>query len=274
MRLFRTIACLAFVAASLSGAAAEVPGSDVRAFMEKSGLVTQLSDAADQIREMFAEQIAGQIPTDLIEPMGDVLAKAWDADRFRDAVEKGFAATLAPEELAAVSSFIETELGQRLMAAETEGGSKEATREIEMRQAELLASLQADKPRMAIAERVEKILNDTEMTVAVATSLVRAIVIGSAGDAAREEQVRQVDQILKTLRPQVVEDTRISMLAGFAYEYRDFSLGELTTYAEFLETNPSKAINSVLFAVANEHFIEVGEEIGEAMATLRRQKRS
>jgi hypothetical protein len=50
MRPFRSLACLALVTASINGAAAEVPRAEVRAYMERSGLILQLSGGAEELR--------------------------------------------------------------------------------------------------------------------------------------------------------------------------------------------------------------------------------
>jgi hypothetical protein len=273
MRLFRTIACLAFVAASLSGAAAEVPRADVRALMERSGMVAQLSEEADQIRESFPKQIQGQFPPDLIKPMTEVVVAAWDGQKLLDAVEAAYADALTPDDLKAANAFIDSPLGQRVVKAETDGESIAAWDEIESKRADLVAGLEADKERMAIVQRIDKVLRATDASATIMLSLVRATVIGGAGSN-DPETLDRIEQVIKAMRPQMIAENRSYVLASFARVYRDFSLEELAAYADYLETDTARTINGLFFAVANEHYTAAGEKIGEGMGALLRQKRS
>lgn len=273
MRLCRTLACLVLVAASTGRAAAEVPREDARALMERSGIVAQLADEAEQIQESFPKQIEGQVPPDLVQPLTDVVATAWDGKKLLDAIEVAYADALTPEDVRVAQDFIESPLGRRVVAAETAGGSTEAWKEIETRRAELVAELEGDAERMAIVDRIDKLLRATDVSATIMMSLVRATVIGVAGNS-DPETLAQVDQVIEVMRPQMLEENRTYVLASFAQIYRDFSLDELSAYADYLETDAARTINGVFFAVANEHYTAVGEEIGAGMAALMRQKRS
>jgi hypothetical protein len=273
MRFFRTLACLAFAAAFIGSAAAEVPREDVRAFMEKSGMVAQFSGGSDEVRESFTKEFQGKFPPDLIGPLTEVIVEAVDGRKFLDAVETAYSEALTPEDIAAANAFLGTPLGQRLVEAEIAGGSPEAQKEIETRRKELVAGLEGDKARMAVVQRVDTLLHATDVGATAMTTFLRAIMIASAGNADPETFAR-AEQMLELVRPKLIEEQRASVLASFAYTYRDFSLDEFRAYADFLGTAPAQSIYGIFFAVVNEHNAMAGEEIGEGMAALLKQKRS
>jgi hypothetical protein len=258
---------------SVAIAHAEVPRADARALMERSGMVAQLADEADQIRDSFPKQIEGEFPPDIVKPLTEVVVTAWDGQRLLDAVEKAYADALTPDDLKAANAFIDSPLGQRVVKAETEGESAEAWNEIETKRAELVAGLEADKERLAIVQRMDKVLRATDVSATIMLSLVRATVIAGAGDA-DPEMLATLEQMFELMRPQMLEENRTYVLASFARIYRDFSPKELGAYADYLETDTARTINGLFFAVADEHYTEVGEKIGEGMGALLRQKRS
>jgi hypothetical protein len=273
MRPFRSLACLALVAASINGAAAEVPREEVRAYMERSGLILQLSGGAEELRKSFPEQAGAQLPPDILQPLTEVVVAALDDKRLIDAVETAYVEALTPEDLEAANAFIDSPFGQKITKAEIDGSTREAWEEIAAKQKELVAGLQADKERLAVVEGIDKSLRATEVGAAITMSLVRAMIAGGAGGA-DPEVMAQAEQMIELLRPQMIEESRSLVLASFAQVYRDFSTDELRSYAAYLDTPGARTIYGVYFAAVSDRYTEAGEEIGNGLATLLKQKRS
>ncbi len=273
MRLFRMLAGLLLAAATAGHASAEVPRADVRAFMERSGIVAQLAEGAKQIREILPQQLEGESPSDLTKPFTDLVVDAWDDQKLIAALEVAYSEALTPDDLAAGLAFLDTSLGRRVVELEVKSGTVEAAKEVQAKEIELVATLESDPARWAAVRRIDEALRVTDISATVIMTLVRAGVLAAAGKA-DPDTIAQIDEIMEIQRPQLIELNRRSILAGFAYTYRALSLDGLAAYADVLESKASRTMNGIFFAVIDEYYQAVGEEIGEGMGALFRQKRS
>jgi hypothetical protein len=106
-------------------------------------------------------------------------------------------------------------------------------------------------------------------------TLFEAISVGAlrSHPSAGEQAIDELMVRLAPLRSEVVADARNYLMASYMYMYRDLSAGELEAFADFMESEESRAIHAAFFDAINERYQAAGESIGARLAELMMQER-
>jgi hypothetical protein len=279
MRVLQNVLCALLGAGMsiLSFTASAAEQSPARLMMEVSGIAEQYAEIDDNYRTSL-RQIAMMTPR-ITPQMADALAmiagNAMDPARFLDDVEKGLTDALSPKEIAAFTEFYSSPLGRRLEQLETAASQSPMREEIEAQAAALIADLEKSPDRLALAEEIDDALLGSEMSVFATESMFSAMAAGVL-----EGQGRSVPPSMRaTIRARIegmhdalLQDARRHWRILFARTYRDVSTSDLRAYADFLESDSSRAVYSA-FATTGEAILTArGREIGAEFATWMRQK--
>jgi hypothetical protein len=252
----------------------------VSAMMEQSGLRGQFANLGDAFRLGITQDTGDRqdaFPAEQLAALADIGERSFKDPSFLEDIESALAETLSAEEIAAVSAFYTTSLGQRIKAAEVAASTAEAQLEIDARRAELRAELEREPERLRIFQSIDDLLHTSEISTTTAVSIARTLwtsILESQSQGLAPEALAALDQAVEAIYPQMLADTREYIIASSAWTYRNLSLEEIRTYADFLQTDEARAAYAALQAGLGEAMEKRGREIGRAFADLLKQQKA
>jgi hypothetical protein len=270
---------VALVAASCWSATSFAQPTPVREMMEESGMVEQFGDLGEQSAD-GARQAAGQqagLPPDFVDALADAAAQAFEGARFLADLEAGLAENLTAAEIAAMTAFYRSPLGQRIRAAEVAASTKEVRAEIAANAAALRAELDTQPERHAIFERMDKALLATEMSATMVRTMMYGMLLGmleKQGQPIERERLDMVERQIEGAEAMIVTQLRQEVQASFVRGYRDVTIADLEAYAGFVETETARAVYAAIYATTDEIFVMRSRELGQGLAAAMRQKRT
>lgn len=272
-RVARNFLFLIAIVAAAPAAAQRITAAEARLLMERIGFVASFEGHGELIKQAFIEDALDDIPDDVVEPLGDIVAEEFDGRRFLDGIEQAIVDGISREDLEALNAFVTSPLGERLTALENEAASNEGREEIETRTPELLVGLNNDSERLAMFERMDEAIYGVEITAEMSMSLGYALLSGMLADSG-EELRTDLRNGLEEVKDIMVADVRDHAMATYAWIYRDVPIGDLRTYAEFLETDAARQLYGLSFAIMTDTYWQAGERVGRKLSELMGQRDS
>ncbi|MGH6925318.1 MAG: hypothetical protein ACRED5_16435 [Propylenella sp.] len=276
MRVFSAVGAASIALLLLSAPAVSQDGSPVREMMAVSGMTEQFVDLGETFAAGIRQSAAQTaMPPEIAEDFAAIAARVVDGKAFLGDLEAGFLDALSPE-IAAVTAFYLSPLGQRLKQAEVASSTPEAQLEIEATRSDLRAVLEGDPERLALAKALDEDLLASELSATTAVSIAQAMMVGAAQSAPVRDPNRlaEMERQLAAAHGQIVGEMRELLLASFAWIYRDFTNEDLGVYAEFTRSDAARAVCAVIFEVTNDFMIARSRKVGEEFGALMRQKRT
>ena len=199
-----------------------------------------------------------------------------DGERFLREVQADLAESLSNEEVAAMSAFYGTPLGDRIKRAEIAGSEQAAQARVQARAAELLAELERDPERLGLYDRMDEALLTTELTATLVSTLLYASAAGgleAQNRGAGPEALDRLRQSMAGMRTVLLPMMRQQVFASLADTYGPISIEDLAAYVEFIETEEARAVYSAFFAATNEIIEDRSREAGRQFAVYMKQKK-
>lgn len=191
--------------------------------------------------------------------------------KLRSAFATRMTGKLAAEHALAVEDFYRSELGQRLVTAETAATTPAAQQEMMDSAQALMQQLLEDPNRQAALDRINRSVKLEEMAVNLALNVSRALLIGLAttDTAATRMSLEDIIRAIDEQKPQIEVETGAMTQLSLAFAYRNLDVADLDGYAEFLETpagaSYSDAVMKSLDAVMSEASLAFGRALSSDM---------
>ncbi len=249
----------------------------VRTMMEKSGLVAQYQDLGSQIHDAILESPPPSMSPGLASLMATIVGNTMDGKKLLDRVQTELAGALSADDVKTMDAFFDSDLGSRLVKAETAGATPAVQDEINADAKALVAEARKDPQRADVFDRIDKMLSSSELSAHSSESLLRAMAVAmvdSGPTAADPDRPAQVNARVDAMHGALVKQAQTMMIATAERVYRDFSTAEMETYASFLKTTPSQIMYAAVSAVMDSFYTETGKRIGEEFAAAVRQQKT
>ncbi|MBY6089890.1 DUF2059 domain-containing protein [Pseudooceanicola sp. 502str34] len=176
-------------------------------------------------------------------------------------------AALDDDALAYAEAFYGSDLGQRLVEAENDSHLRGSDDKYSEGQALVESYGESDPERIKLLQRMMEAIGSVDTSVrALQTVELRFILAAQAAGVITlridEEQLREVQ---RQSAPEIAKSIEISSLASSAATYKDFTDGELDTYAEALEhplmQRVYELMNAVQFEIMANRFEALAKEM-------------
>jgi len=187
------------------------------------------------------------------------------------------AASLSADDVKAMDAFFDSALGSRIVKAEIAGSAPSVQDEINANAKALAAEVRKNAERAAVFERIDTVLNTSELSARSSESLLHALSLAMAEagpmppDPAR---LAQANAQIDAMHGGLVKQARAIMLASAERIYRDFSTAEMEAYAAFLVSDPSQIMYAAVSGVMETFYAETGTRIGQELAAAVRQQKT
>jgi hypothetical protein len=277
MKLLRLIGAAVVGVTVLATQALAADATAVRTMMEKSGLVAQYQDLGSQMRDGMLKSPPPMLPSGVASLLATIIGKTMNGNKLLDRVQTVLAASLSDKDVKAMGAFFDSALGARIVKAEIAGAAPAVQDEIGANAAKLLAELRKDPQRLAVFERIDKMLHTTDLSVRSSQSLLRAMAVAMAESgpmAPDPNKLAQADAQIDAMRGTLQKQIHTMILATAERVYRGFSTAEMKTYADFLATDPSRIMYAAFAGVMDGFYVETGKRIGEELAAALRQQKT
>ena len=245
--------------------------------LEKSGFVAQYAGLGEQMRQGMIESPPPMLPPGVVTLMATIVGNTMDGGKLLEEVQTVLAASLSDKDVAALDAFFETELGMRIVKAEVAGSALPVQQKISAEAETLAAEARKDPERIAVFDRIDKMLHSAELSARSSESLLRAMSIAMAESGPMPpdpDKLAEADARIAAMHGTFVAQARTMIVAAAQYVYRDFSTAEMKRYADFLETDPSQVMYAAFSGVMDTFYAETGKRIGEEMAAALRQQKT
>ena len=252
-------------------------GAAVRTMMEKSGLVAQYQDLGTQMREGVLASPPPTLSPGVVSLLATIVGKTMDGNKVLDQLQTVLAASLTADEVTAMDTFFDSDLGARIVKAEIAGAAPSVQNDINANVDALAAKARKDPARAAVFDRIDSMLKTSELSARSSQSLMRAMTIAMAESgpiAPDPERLATVNQRIDAMYGPLVKQIRTVVLATAERIYSGFSTAEMEAYAKFLGSPPSRVMYAAFSGVMDRFYVETGKRIGQELAAAMRQQKT
>jgi len=223
------------------------------------------------IRKLFSADTAAQLSDDQLNAVTAAAKRGFRIDVFETPALSALAANLDTTTVKKVDAFLESDLGRRMVAADT------ATATLDEPQIDKIMKGETTAPstpeRDALFDKLEQAQHSTESTVQIFLSMGQAVAIGTAVGSGRDgaavaESARKSGE---ASRPELEQSMREPLRRYLAYSYRDLSDADLKHLLTFLESPPGKRYVSAYIASLGAGFDAMGRRCGEQLGESLRE---
>lgn len=225
-----------------------------------------------EIMQREGQSFGGEIGADFLpggggEAWASIVARIYDADRMRAAVERGLATEIGAEDLPPLIGFFHSPAGQRIVAQEVrarraflEPGTEEAARDA--------WRLRGDekRARVRLLEAYVDANDLVEFNVAGALTsnlrFYRGLVDGGAYEMSEDEMLADVWGQEEAVRA----DTHEWLMAYLLMAYAPLSDDDIEAYVALSKTPAGQALNRGLFAGFDAMYADLSYALGLAVA--------
>jgi len=198
------------------------------------------------------------------------------AEEILETAALGMENRLEPDEFTALEAYLGDGLGARVTALETAAQDPDDAARIEAEKQAYLESLGSDfAARFDLLKECAQALQMVETSLALVLNVSYSI---SSGMVATGEVPGLTDEqdILETLamqEPQIRAVVERNVIGTLAYTYRDLTDKELRAYTGFLQTEPARAIYSVMERAIEQVVRRDSRALGRDLIRLSRAER-
>ena len=223
------------------------------------------------IRQLFSADSAAKLSDEQLNAVTAAAKRGLRIDVFETPALSALAANLDPATVKKVDAFLESDLGRRMVAADTATATLEEAKIEKIMHGEISAPSTAQ--RDVLFDKLERASHSTESTVQIFLSMGQAVAIGTAVGSGRDtasvaESARKSGE---ASRVSLEQDMREPLRRYLAYSYRDLSDAELKHLLTFLESAPGKRYVSAYIASLGAGFDAMGRRCGEQLGESLRE---
>jgi hypothetical protein len=225
----------------------------------------------EHIRQLFSADAAAQLSEPQMNAVTAAAKRGFRIDVFEVPALSALAANLDAATEKRAEEFLSSDLGRRMVAADTATAGLEEAKIDKIMKGEISAS--STPPRDALFEKLELASRSTESTVKIFLSMGEAVAIGTAVGAGRDTAAvaESTRKSRDASRPGLEQDMRTPMRRYLAYSYRDMSDSDLKHLLAFLQSAPGKRFVSAYIASLGAGFDAMGRRCGEQLGESLRE---
>jgi hypothetical protein len=222
------------------------------------------------IRQLFSADTAAKLTDVELNAVTAAAKRGFRIDVFEAPALSALAANLDPPTVKKTDAFLESDLGRRMVAADTATATLEEPKIDKIMNGEISTS--STPQRDALFDKLERASHSTESTVQIFLSMGQAVAIGTAVGSGRDKAsvAESARKSGEASRPELEQSMREPLRRYLAYSYRDLSDADLKHMLAFLESPPGKRYVSAYIASLGAGFDAMGRRCGEQLGeTLR-----
>jgi hypothetical protein len=223
------------------------------------------------IRQLFSADTAAKLSDEQLNAVTAAAKRGFRIDVFEAPALSALAANLDPPTVKKADAFLESDLGRRMVAADTATATLEEPKIDKIMNGEISAS--STPQRDALFDKLERASHSTESTVQIFLSMGQAVAIGTAVGSGRDKAsvAQSARKSGESSRPELEQSMREPLRRYLAYSYRDLSDADLKHLLVFLESAPGKRYVSAYIASLGAGFDAMGRRCGEQLGESLRE---
>ena len=223
------------------------------------------------VRQLFSADTAAQLSDSQLNAVTAAAKRGFRIDVFETPALSALAANLDAPTVKKVDAFLESDLGRRMVAADTATATLDEPKIEKIMNGEITAP--STPERDALFDKLEQASRSTESTVQIFLSMGQAVAIGTAVGSGRDratvaESARKSGE---ASRADLEQSMRAPLRRYLAYSYRDMSDADLKHMLAFLESPPGKRYVSAYVASLGAGFDAMGRRCGEQLGESLRE---
>jgi hypothetical protein len=220
---------------------------------------------------LFSADTAAQLSDQQLNAVTAAAKRGFRIDVFEAPALSALAANLDAATFKKTEAFLQSDVGRRMVAADTATAALEETRIDSIMNGQLTAP--STPRRDALFDKLERASRSTESTVQIFLSMGQAVAIGTAVGSGRDpaavaESARKSGE---AGRPSLEQGMREPLRRYLAYSYRDLSDADLKHVLAFLESPSGKRYVSAYIASLGAGFDAMGKRCGEQLGESLRE---
>ena len=223
------------------------------------------------IRQLFSPDTAAQLSDQQLNAVTAAAKRGFRIDVFEAPALSALAANLDASTVKKIDAFLESDLGRRMVAADTATATLEEAKLDKIMNGEISAP--TTPPRDALFDKLERASHSTESTVQIFLSMGQAVAIGTAVGSGRDQAsvAASARKSGEASRATLEHDMREPLRRYLAYSYRDLSDADLKHLLAFLESPAGKRYVSAYIASLGAGFDAMGRRCGEQLGESLRE---
>jgi hypothetical protein len=223
------------------------------------------------IRQLFSADTAAKLSDEQLNAVTAAAKRGFRIDVFEAPALSALAANLDPPTVKRVDAFLESDLGRRMVAADTATATLEEPKIDKIMNGEISAP--STPQRDDLFDKLERASHSTESTVQIFLSMGQAVAIGTAVGSGRDKAsvAQSARKSGEASRPELEQSMREPLRRYLAYSYRDLSDADLKHLLTFLESPPGKRYVSAYIASLGAGFDAMGRRCGEQLGESLRE---
>lgn len=257
--------------------AAQSKSAMVTAMMEKSGIDVLIESFPQQFRNGLEQGLAqaGQgteIPDKAEQIIREASTEAFPPERVHRKIQARIEERLSRDRLAAITAFLDSELGRKMTALENDVAATKNPQAILQKGSELRGRYQEENPeRLRQMEEFLKATGAAEQITDFVLSLQTAVATGISRGVNPEKapSAEAIRKRVEARRFQVRGMMGRVQTAQFLYTYRDATNGEIDEYLAFIKTPAGQAYSREMMEIFQEVLMEeiglLGENLGRRL---------
>jgi hypothetical protein len=225
-----------------------------------------------QMRKLFSRDVSTPLSDEQLAAVTAAAERGFRIDVFEPPALAALAANLDAATVTKVRSFLASDLGRRMVAADV-GAATLGEDNIDKVMDGRLAAPSTPK-RDATVDKLVRASRSTESTVQVFLSMGQAVAVGTAIGSGLDPSVvaERARKSSEASRAEMEETMRDPMRRFLAYAYRGLSDSDLKHLLSFLESSAGKryvtAYNAAMGAGFDAMGKRTGEQLGESLREL------
>jgi len=250
------------------------------------GAAQELDRARALLRLIGFDIATRQVEAEFQRPPGrfpDEMQQAWRvaaegrfrADEIFETAAVRMDGKLAPDQVAALEDYLSDGLGARVTALEAAAQDPDNAARVEAEKHVYLNGLDDDfAGRFALLKDCAQALQMVETSVAMVLNVSYSISSGMMATGQLEGLTSEEDilEALALQEPQIRAVVEQNVITSLAFTYRELTDAELRAYSEFLQTEPARAIYSVMDRAIEEVVRRDSRALGRDLIQLSQQE--
>jgi len=218
-----------------------------------------------RIRQLFSADTTTQLSAEQLDAVTAAAKRGFRIDVFEVPALSALAANLDPSTAKKTETFLDSDLGRRMVAADL------ATAKLEEPQIDKIMNGEITAPstpkRDALYDKLERVSRSTESTVQIFISMGQAVAVGTAVGAGREAATveQNARKSGEASRASLEQNMRDPLRRYLAYSYRSLSDADLKHLLDYLQSAPGQRYVSANIAALGAGFDAMGRRCGEQL---------
>lgn len=248
--------------------ATAITTNSVNSLMQLSGLNKQIDEIPAGVLTGMQQSMQQGAPLDEQQhkKIEKSVNKSFTAERIKETVSSSIKRSLDESDAEKLLDWYKSDLGKRITKAE-ETAAKESAYQDMLNQAQALMS---DNERVGLARQIDNLVMASDMSLDFQKSTAIAVYT-SISKAMRPDEpvnVSAFEAELAKQEPQMRQQIEQFVTLSLVYNYRDFSIGEIKQYIDFLEQPSTKKFNNSAITGMKTGLNTAVEEMADSLAEV------